>query len=397
MEINFLSKKKKNVSSKNNSKSPLKNDNFENILNKKSLNKNDRQLIHQFLSKLPRKLVNNKSGKINLILDLDNTLVYSSVYPKEFKYRFVEDIIFKMIFKDEDLEIIRLYSKVIIVKFRDGLNFFFENTKEFCNYYIYSASDQNYANKVASIIKNKFNIKILKVFTKKEIFDGEYIKSLNVINLKPSNSIILDDEPIYWGKNLSNLILSKKFFSYQMMIILKLKYFEEFGSCNYIYQSKKEQNQLNISVIKLKNNSKNNSIFFPHYVESNGYSEKIQLNYLPEFLQKIHYLYFNYNIDISFGIKILRNDVFYNKCFCVSKELDNYKELIDMILYLGGEIANSKSSKNIIYVEKEVKHKGKNEIIVSEEYIYNCFYMLKCFNQNDEFYQFKQHIIEIIE
>ena len=68
-----------------------------------------------------------------------------------------------------------------------------------------------------------------------------------------------------------------------------------------------------------------------------------------------------------------------------------------MILYLGGEIANSKSSKNIIYVEKEVKHKGKNEIIVSEEYIYNCFYMLKCFNQNDEFYQFKQHIIEIIE
>ena len=179
------------------------------------------------------------------------------------------------------------------------------------------------------------------------------------------------------------------------MIVLKKNYFKEFGVCNFIHQNKKDQNKFIISKFNYKKNLKNN-IFFPYYVESNNYSEKYQLIYLSQFIQKIHYLYFHFNIDVSISIKILRNDIFYNKYFYVSKNFDNYNKLIEMILILGGKITNFNFSKDIIYVEKKSQKNNDNKIIVSEEYIYDCFYMLNNFDENDKYYHFR-NIIEINE
>ena len=361
------------------------------IIEKKILNEGDKKLIHNFINKIPKIIINEDiNKKINLVLDLDNTLVYTTQYPISFKNKYVKDIIFKMIFKDENLEIIRYKDLIFIFKFREGLKYFFDNTKNFCNYYIYTASIKYYADEVVEIMKNKFNIKIKNVISKKKLDDNNYNKSLSNINLNSNNSIILDDEPLYWENNLSNLILSKKFYDYQIMIVLKKNYFKEFGECNFIYQNKKDQNQFIISKFKYKKNLKN--IFFPFYVESNNYSEKYQLIYLSHFIQKIHYLYFNFNIDISISIKILRNDIFYNKYFSVSKNFDNYNKIIEMIHILGGNINNLNSSKDIIYVEKELQNNNDNKIIVSEEYIYDCFYMLNNFDEKDKYYHFRNYI-----
>ena len=49
-------------------------------------------------------------------------------------------------------------------------------------------------------------------------------KSLNKINLNSNNSIIIDDCPYFWIKDLSNLLISKRFYDYKIMKLLNYEY-----------------------------------------------------------------------------------------------------------------------------------------------------------------------------
>ena len=99
------------------------------------------------MKKIPSEINNyNLENKINLILDLDNTLIYSVPYLNLPKDIFIPDKTFRKIFQIEDLETIRFSkSEIYIYRFRDGLNLFFKNTKNFCNYYIYTTAIKSYA------------------------------------------------------------------------------------------------------------------------------------------------------------------------------------------------------------------------------------------------------------
>ncbi len=88
-------------------------------------------------------------------------------------------------------------------------------------------------------------------------------------------------------------------------------------------------------------------------------------------------------------------NIFYDKYFVVSKDFLNYDELIEMITSCGGTIINSYSLSNLIFVEKENK-KIKGKIIVTEEYIYDCYYMLNYFDENDDYYHFRK-FVELFE
>ena len=51
------------------------------IFSKKYKEKRDRTLVNDFLKRIPEKINNyNEDNKINLILDIDNTLIYSTPY-----------------------------------------------------------------------------------------------------------------------------------------------------------------------------------------------------------------------------------------------------------------------------------------------------------------------------
>ena len=139
----------------------------------------------------------------------------------------------------------------------------------------------------------------------------------------------------------------------------------------------------------------NKKIFFPFSVESNNFSQRNQLIYLSNLIKKIHYLYFNYQINVPMAIKIIRMNIFYNKNFYVSKDFLNYNELIEMIRYCGGNLVNSIYHNNIIIIDKDLKDR-KDRNIISEEYIYDCYYMLNKFNENDKYYHFDK-IIELKE
>ena len=368
--------------------------NIETILNKDYIDNNDKNYIHNFLQTIPKEINNDNNNKLNLVLDLDNTLIYSIQFPKISQKKYIYDNTFKILFKDMNIETIRLPNEIYVFKFREGLKSFFKETNKFCNYYIYTASMIYYAEQIIEKLKKQFKIKIKGIMANRDLKNRDLYKNLEKINLNSNNSIILDDNCYAWEKNLSNLLLSKRFFDYQMMNFLYKNYSKEIGKYNFIIQNKNNHKNLNISFggNQFMNNKK---IFFPFSVESNNFSQRNQLIYLSNLIKKIHYLYFNYQINVPMAIKIIRMNIFYNKNFYVSKDFLNYNELIEMIRYCGGNLVNSIYHNNIIIIDKDLKDR-KDRNIISEEYIYDCYYMLNKFNENDKYYHFDK-IIELKE
>ena len=395
--INFLGNKKERIQINNDDllSTLFSDDNIDikTIFNKEKIDDNDKTYFHNFLQTIPKKINNNDDNKkLNLVLDLDNTLMYSIEFPKIPNKKDIHDYTFKILFKDINIETIRIKNEIYVFKFREGLKSFFQETNKFCNYYIYTASIMDYAKQIIEKIKNKFKISIKGIMANKDLKNRDLYKNLEKINLKSENSIILDDNCYAWKNNLSNLLLSKRFFDYQMMNFLFINYSKEIGDYNFIIQNKNNHNELNVSFGKYQF-IMNKKVFFPFNVESNNFSQKNQLKYLSNLIKKIHYLYYNYQINVPMAIKILRMNIFYNKTFYVSKNLLNYKELIGMIQYCGGNVVKSISQNNIIIIDKELKEKN-NENITSEEYIYDCYYMLHQFNEKEKCYHFDK-VIEL--
>ena len=139
------------------------------------------------------------------------------------------------------------------------------------------------------------------------------------------------------------------------MNLLNKNYFNDLG--NYRILKENINGKLNIMNCVKQFNINKNKNFFPYNIESNDFSERKQLNYLFIFIQKIHYLYFNFNISVPLAIKILKMNIFYNKYFVIPKYFVNYDELYDMIIYCGGTIINCHFLSNLIFVEKEMKEK----------------------------------------
>ena len=370
------------------------------LLKKSQLDEKEKKTLYKFLKTIPKniKQKENESEKLNLVLDLDHTIIFSCQFPEIQNNRYIKDIYYKILFKSLDLEIVRLPSKqVYVFQFREGLKSFFDNTKNFCNYHIYSSSFKLYATQIVQKLEDKFGIKIQSLKANDDIYYRDIDKNLTKINLNHQNSIIIDDNPSNWRNNLNNIILSKRFYDYKIMYFLRQNNIKELG---FYFLIKQCENDLNVlgyfaagSHILNEKNIKN---ILPYNVESNNLSERHQLNYISKFIQKIYYLHFYYGINVPNAIKILRINIFYKMNFYIDKECNNYKELYDMIKYCGGEIVETiDNEKNIIYINKEYQEKD-NIKSISDEYIYDCYFMMNKFDVNDKYYHYRK-VIELTE
>ena len=370
------------------------------LLKKSQLDEKEKKTLYKFLKTIPKniKQKENESDKLNLVLDLDHTIIFSCQFPEIQNNRYIKDIYYKILFKSLDLEIVRLPSKqVYVFQFREGLKSFFDNTKNFCNYHIYSSSFKLYATQIVQKLEDKFGIKIQSLKANDDIYNRDIDKNLTKINLNHQNSIIIDDNPSTWRNNLNNIILSKRFYDYKIMYFLRQNNIKELG---FYFLIKQCENDLNVlgyfaagSHILNEKNIKN---ILPYNVESNNLSERHQLNYISKFIQKIYYLHFYYGINVPNAIKILRINIFYKMNFYIDKECNNYKELYDMIKYCGGEIVETiDNEKNIIYINKEYQEKD-NIKSISDEYIYDCYFMMNKFDINDKYYHYRK-VIELTE
>ena len=370
------------------------------LLKKSQLDEKEKKTLYKFLKTIPKniKQKENESDKLNLVLDLDHTIIFSCQFPEIQNNRYIKDIYYKILFKSLDLEIVRLPSKqVYVFQFREGLKSFFDNTKNFCNYHIYSSSFKLYATQIVQKLEDKFGIKIQSLKANDDIYNRDIDKNLTKINLNHQNSIIIDDNPSTWRNNLNNIILSKRFYDYKIMYFLRQNNIKELDSYILLKQCEKDLNILGFFAADSHIlNEKNIKNILPYNVESNNLSERHQLNYISKFIQKIYYLHFYYGINVPNAIKILRINIFYKMNFYIDKECNNYKELYDMIKYCGGEIVETiDNEKNIIYINKEYQEKD-NIKSISDEYIYDCYFMMNKFDVNDKYYHYRK-VIELTE
>ena len=370
------------------------------LLKKSQLDEKEKKTLYKFLKTIPKniKQKENESDKLNLVLDLDHTIIFSCQFPEIQNNRYIKDIYYKILFKSLDLEIVRLPSKqVYVFQFREGLKSFFDNTKNFCNYHIYSSSFKLYATQIVQKLEDKFGIKIQSLKANDDIYNRDIDKNLTKINLNHQNSIIIDDNPSTWRNNLNNIILSKRFYDYKIMYFLRQNNIKELG---FYFLIKQCENDLNVlgyfaagSHILNEKNIKN---ILPYNVESNNLSERHQLNYISKFIQKIYYLHFYYGINVPNAIKILRINIFYKMNFYIDKECNNYKELYDMIKYCGGKVVETiNNDENIIYINQVFNEKNHVKSI-SDEYIYDCYFMMNKFDVNDKYYHYRK-VTELTE
>ena len=197
--------------------------------------------------------------------------------------------------------------------------------------------------------------------------------------------------------NLSNLILSKYFMNNYINFFLKIHF-----DFNYytLLLPKQEPNcklKTHISIFKDYKMKNFNKLItkLPYYVESPYLNKKKQLDYISDYILKVYYLYYYYNINVPDSMSILKMNIFYNINFSVSSSLPNNIELIEIIKMCGGNIINNctfeDSISEIIYIDKEKKMINGKETI-SQDYIYDCYYMNYKFDESDKDYHFNDII-----
>lgn len=138
--------------------------------------------------------------KINLVLDLDETLIHTIIKP--------EPNVFKPVEYYKDTFIID--NEYYHVYFRTYMEQFIDNMSERYNIYIYSNGLELYVKNAINLIENKNKIK--DIFYRKT-FTSPVIKDLKNLNLNPNNTVIVDDRLDVWQtKYYDNLLTILPFY-----------------------------------------------------------------------------------------------------------------------------------------------------------------------------------------
>ena len=295
-----------------------------------------------------------KEKKINLVLDLDHTLVYTNQF-------------------DEKLSKIVSKNHVYYISLRKDLKYFFDNLKLFCNLFIYTTSLIGYGDVIKNKLENDFNVKFENFYQPQTKRTQIYQKNLSLLQLNKENTLIIDDMSDIWKNDLDVVISSKKY--------LDLKNLGNKTMINYSYLNMKDKTEF----VRIDYSIDKKDIIELHS-ETNDIEDKGQLYYLVQKLQMIYIICNQFEKNPSEAFLILRKSIFcqksFNTYFCVNKDLTN------MILSCGGEVINSKLANYILISKNKINehyselNEMKNKIILDEKYIFDCFYNITEMDEN---------------
>ncbi|EGC29663.1 hypothetical protein DICPUDRAFT_95899 [Dictyostelium purpureum] len=137
--------------------------------------------------------LSNSAPRKTLILDLDETLVHSTMKPVSHHHLTVNVLIESS------------YCTFYVIK-RPHVDYFIQKVSQWYDVVIFTASMQQYADPLLD------QLDVNKVF-KKRLFrdsclekDGNYIKDLSMINQDLTSTIIIDNSPIAYSNNLENAL-----------------------------------------------------------------------------------------------------------------------------------------------------------------------------------------------
>ena len=393
------------------------------ILLEKDLNKQKNE-IHELIEKIKAMNIEeikksqegNANSKLNIVLDLDNTLIYGFTVKKEYAIFLAKKYPQKKI-KTISFE---CNGKIVLslLFIRKGLEEFFNYTNHFCNFYINTLGHENYGEEIKNILEDLLRIKIIGFKGRKN--DDEKIKLLSDLFLEEKNTVIFDDKPIVWRKDNENVIISKVFTDRETnlekleQVNLQNNTYSFLKSySNFFYFKSSSENWLK-QRLKLENlcpfyDFKKRNCFSGEYLESTQY----QFIYMKEVIKILYYLIYNSNMRVPEALKVIRYNIFFNSCFdlCFYKR-KGLEILKDIIINCGGIIYDENKKNEYkgmkfyfvcfiddynIYKDEIRKEKiGKeNPKVLSDKYIINSFYFMTnleselgnpqyCLDANDE-------------
>jgi len=299
----------------------------------------------------------SEKSKINIILDIDQTLVYSQRITEE------KDIIFNYDSSFNDNHQIEFYLEnkkyVYFIQVRKGLKQFIEKLTPFCNFYINTMANPIYIKTVLTLLNKKYNLHLNNnglnnVF----ITEQKEKKTLPPEITKNGNFLILDDNICAWDKTyLSNIIPVRKYYgSFNHINSIKSSYdtiYQYYLFSNKIYCFNEQKRQF------LDNNNK-----LPFCSEA-SWSELNQLDYISDLILKSYILSKILNIHIFFSFyNILHNILRECKIYYDGEDKCFFQELIKL---LGGSyVFDAKDATHILI-------KSNNDKLINElkEFNYN--------------------------
>ena len=337
--------------------------------------------------------------KIKLILDIDETLVYSQIIQeininkKINNFSELNDIPqIKKIGQDEyyikiDSDIDENTKKNFILKvnIRKGLALFFKKLTNFCEFYINTMASKPYVIEILKILEKDYDFFIEKEKIMYTNPQGKKILEEKIKN--EENFLILDDNICAWEmKYIPSIIPVKKFNEIFQKEINNIDIFYQY----YLFSNK----------IYCFNEAKScfmnslNKIPFCMEVTNNEKNKLSQFNYISEIIIKSFILKKIMNFPIRHCLHFIQNTILKNcKIFYQGYEQNFISE---MILLLGGTVINDinyiKEATHIIYNKNLVKN-GENKLSIKSDiynidikWIFDCFFKFKkCDEKEDEY------------
>lgn len=379
-----------------------------------SLNRKEKEEVREIIFNIQDASLPVKTSKLNVVFDLDNTLIFSNICEiNQLKIHFPDVFFFSFSHKNSSLCGNFVY--------RPGLRDFFQKIKNFCNFYVYSLGVESYVKPFVREIEHEFDIKIIKYAARSELYPGA--KVLDELEIGYKDTIIIDDQNIPWetGAHIiqkQNSQTRSPFYSikvwYAQIIINSYRFLnafyldhdiskfspEDFTKLNYSKLSEYFQTEPTTSPF-IPSLDKNG---IPYFIEHEQ-SSKLQFDYLGDAIEKIWKLMANSHIQPKNGISLIRfctltNCVFFTKYCCNNDVID----INNMIIACGGEITNKMDNKEISHVvidrkgyplfikdkKRAITEKKKyftRTKIINPKFVFDCYYCLTRMNEEDKEYE----------
>ena len=346
-------------------------------------NYNDKKDKEELFTNKINDIINRKiKNKINIILDIDQTLVFSQLLTSYEDINYINDLNIDKTDSHFITFLIDNNQYFYYIQVRPYLKQFISKLSPYCNFYINSMANPNYVRTVLILLNQKYNL-ILNDDGLNNVFITPPNEQKTLPNeiTKDGNFIILDDNIYAWDKSyLNNIIPVKKFFGFYNYYKKENIYANDSFYIYYLFTNKiycfNEYNKGHYD--------KNNRL---QYCSEASWSEINQLNNISDIIIKIYILSELFKIPICFSFYNIINNIL-NECYIFYEGEDEefFNELINL---LGGNYTKDfNKATHILVNENKPIEKKKFDNNIKYNYINikwlfdSFFYFIKCDEKN---------------
>ena len=315
--------------------------------------------------------------KINLVLDIDETLVFSTMV-KELKKDDDENLsLLKEDYSKDDIYYIKLDTNkrkfIYKVQVRKNMAYFFKKLSPFCNFYINTMATPLYVNEVINILYKNYGLKLSKINESNALYTSPLKKKTLPSEItQKDNFLILDDNICAWDISyIPSIIPIRKFHGiFNSEKEIKNIYYQYYLFTNKIYCFDELKRPFMDGLNKI-----------PFCVEFTK-NEKSQLYYIVEIIKKSFVLSKILKIPIRHALHLIQNTIL-KDTFIYYDGFDK-TFVFEIINLLGGSVVTDiKYATHIISNKCDASNKveaiagSTYKKILDIQLIFDCFFNYK--------------------